>query len=104
MGSTTSCEDPDGADVMQSGSITAVTRSRVSGAALAIRKAQARPAMMARWNGRASGCLKVAVADIVDSPSQSFRGAQSVNPESRDSGAGPSDHPGMTTLTTPPGP
>src|SRR6201999_3510051 len=26
----------------------------------------------------------------------SFRGARSVNPESRDSGSGPSDHPGMT--------
>src|SRR5467141_2407023 len=26
----------------------------------------------------------------------SFRGAQSANPESRDSGSGPSDHPGMT--------
>src|SRR5258707_15206696 len=26
----------------------------------------------------------------------SFRGARSANPESRDSGSGPSDHPGMT--------
>src|SRR6202163_2772143 len=28
----------------------------------------------------------------------SFRGARSANPESRDSGSGPSDHPGMTRL------
>jgi hypothetical protein len=28
--------------------------------------------------------------------SKSFRGARSANPESRDSGSGPSDHPGMT--------
>src|SRR5882757_7815527 len=28
--------------------------------------------------------------------SPSFRGARSANPESRDSGSGPSDHPGMT--------
>jgi hypothetical protein len=31
-----------------------------------------------------------------DAPSTSFRGARSANPESRDSGSGPSDHPGMT--------
>src|SRR5258707_2134101 len=30
----------------------------------------------------------------------SFRGARSANPESRDSGSGPSDHPGMTTFGT----
>ncbi len=29
-------------------------------------------------------------------PEPSFRGARSANPESRDSGSGPSDHPGMT--------
>src|SRR5947209_9074395 len=28
----------------------------------------------------------------------SFRGTRSVNPESRDSGSGPLDHPGMTVL------
>src|ERR1700754_1559782 len=28
----------------------------------------------------------------------SFRGARSANPESRDSGSGPSDHPGMTAI------
>jgi hypothetical protein len=28
----------------------------------------------------------------------SFRGARSANPESRDSGSGPSDHPGMTAV------
>src|SRR5689334_21618147 len=79
MGSTTfwALTSDAEADVMQSGSITAVTRSRVSGAALAIRKAQARPATMARWNGRDSGILSVDVADIVVSLSQpSLRGAQ----------------------------
>jgi 4-amino-4-deoxy-L-arabinose transferase-like glycosyltransferase len=30
----------------------------------------------------------------------SFRGARSANPESRDSGSGPTDHPGMTWLKT----
>ena len=30
-------------------------------------------------------------------PKQPLKGARSVNPESRDSGSGPSDHPGMTT-------
>src|SRR5262245_55250592 len=64
MGSTTFCESAAEADVMHSGSTTAVTRSRVSGAALAIRNAQARPAMTAKWNGRASGCLSAVVATI----------------------------------------
>jgi hypothetical protein len=54
MGSTTFSEEAADAEVMQSGSITAATRSLVSGAAFAIRNAQARPAMTARWKGRAS--------------------------------------------------
>src|SRR5436190_23572696 len=83
MGSTTSSDEPVGDAVMQSGSITAATMSRVSGAALAIRNAQARPAMTARWSGRGSGILSADVANILDSPSQSFRGARSANPERR---------------------
>src|SRR5262249_60087452 len=46
----------------------AATRSLVSGAAFAIRNAQARPAMMAKWTGRVSGCLKLVVANILFLP------------------------------------
>src|SRR6202171_1751153 len=40
-----------------------------------------------RWTWAASSVLFL-----------SFRGARSANPESRDSGSGPSDHPGMTAV------
>src|SRR6201996_239289 len=42
------------------------------------------------------GCERV-------STTTSFRGVRSTNPESRDSGSGPSDHPGMTRVNGNPG-
>jgi len=47
IGSTVSSDEPVAA-AMQSGSITVEMMSRVTGSAFAMRKAQARPAMMAR--------------------------------------------------------
>src|SRR5216684_2933279 len=43
---------------------------------------------------RRTGEVKGMIAGYI---STSFRGARSANPESRDSGSGPSDHPGMTS-------
>jgi hypothetical protein len=44
---------------------------------------------------------RVLAGDVVSFADTSFRGARSANPESRDSGSGPSGHPGMTrTITT----
>src|SRR5262249_26310755 len=65
MGSTTFCESAADAELMQSGSITAGARTPRPGAALAIKNAAARPPMMAKWNGRVSGCLKAVVANVV---------------------------------------
>src|SRR4029450_5839158 len=53
IGSTTSCVEPL-ALLAQSGSMIAETASMVDGSALPMTKAQARPAMMARENGRPS--------------------------------------------------
>jgi 4-amino-4-deoxy-L-arabinose transferase-like glycosyltransferase len=49
-----------------------------------------------RWLADAERALRSRVA----AARMSFRGARSASPESRDSGSGPSDHPGMTTSKT----
>src|SRR5437660_916846 len=46
------------------GSTTAEIASIVDGKALPITKAQARPAMMARWNGR--GCISIDDLSVTD--------------------------------------
>src|SRR3954471_8026791 len=55
IGSTVSSGEPADAALMQNGSITLEMTSRVSGSAFTIRKAQVRPAIMARCSGRTSG-------------------------------------------------
>src|SRR6185436_6312517 len=68
IGSTTSCVEPLTL-LAQSGSMIAETASMVDGSALAVTKAQARPAMMARYNGRPSAFGDSRnVADICVSP------------------------------------
>src|SRR5260370_11281855 len=70
MGSTVSRVDPGGSLEAHSGSITAEIASMVDGKALPTTNAKARPAMTARYNGRAS--IRVSpvsnVADIVILP------------------------------------
>src|ERR1700722_16499507 len=76
IGSTVSSLDPVGSLLEHSGATTVEIASIASGSALAIRNAQARPAMTARWNGR--GWVRPSdrsnVADIAICPPLSFRG------------------------------
>jgi hypothetical protein len=47
--------------------------------------------------------MAISVAEMRGAPhrqTMSFRSVRSTNPESRDSGSGPADHPGMTITTT----
>ena len=55
------------------------------------------PRSFARWSRPISGRFERRRCDA----EASFRGARSANPESRDSGSGPSDHPGMTRIKSP---
>src|SRR6266481_2852961 len=108
IGSTVSSVEPGELPAMQSGSTSAEIASTVCGKAFATRKAQARPAMRARCNGRASDRASgpTNVAGIVVSPLTSFRdgpkdqtsGAQLRTGESRDSGFDASHRPGMTAF------
>src|SRR5260370_513062 len=53
--------------------------------------------LFARLRGRRGGAVRPrAVCGVTEHLTSSFRGARSANPESRDFGSGPSDHPGMT--------